>query len=658
MKKQKAEIPHQQPFPSMKSPKESFKNIRNYLAGQFVGATRDDILLNEVIKCLFCKLYAEKTENRHSFLFSEDIIENAKHVRTIFSKVRTEYKEIFEKDSEILLDPESIHFVMSECAFNLLNNDSDPIGDAFEVFMGNDSRGSIGQFFTPRSVTDLLVKAIDPKPGEKIIDPACGAGGFLASVINHFIRQNVKPEEIKSLATKQMFGVDKDDSLAKLAKVHLSLLTGGHPNILFGDSLAFQFDGKYIQADLEDSFDVLLTNPPFGNKIIAAKQEILKKLNLGYKWKLNKESQSWQKTQEIQKNVPPQVLFVERCISLLKPGGRLGMVLPESLLSNKSYRYVVDYLTTHMAIEAVLGMPEALFKTSGKGGTHTKTCLLICQKSPQKRRKYIFMAEAKWCGQDSRAKIINKNDLPQILENYFAASKGKSFSQSQLGFLTEGNQIFENVLCPRYYDPQIKEEIEALKKNHHLFCFGDLVRDGTLSISTGDELGKMAYGTGSIPFIRTSDISNWEVKADPKHCIEEDIYNRLRAKQDVKINDILFVRDGTYLIGSSAIISELDEKIIYQSHIYKIRVNKNKIGLDPFLLLAVLSSQIVQKQIRSKQFTQDIIDSLGDRIKELILPIPKDETIKEKISSLVKNSVDQRIEAKKAVKKALIAIAC
>ena len=146
--------------------------------------------------------------------------------------------------------------------------------------------------------------------------------------------------------------------------------------------------------------------------------------------------------------------------------------------------------------------------------------------------------------------------------------------------------IADNVLCPRYYDPQVGAELQAIEKTHDLLVFGDLVKEGVLSVSTGDELGKLAYGTGDIPFIRTSDISNWEIKADPKHGIDRKTFSRLRAKQDVRPYDLLMVKDGTYLIGTCAIVTEHDRELIYQSHLYKIRVNENDKGLNPFLLLA------------------------------------------------------------------------
>ena len=250
------------------TPKEIFRGLRNYLAGQFVGATRDETLLDELLKCLFCKLYVElklvpaiKTE--------QPLTEYAKTIGSIFAKIREDFPDIYNPQSEILLDPETIYRVMNDCSFSLIDATSDPIGDAFEVFVGSESRSRSGQFFTPRSVTDLLVKTIDPRPGESIIDPACGAGGFLTSVSRYWIEEGFSAQEISKFATDNFFGIDKDEYLVNLAKLHVSLLTGGHPNILCGDSLALQDSLLPVREKADnEGFDVLLANPPFGvNKI-------------------------------------------------------------------------------------------------------------------------------------------------------------------------------------------------------------------------------------------------------------------------------------------------------------------------------------------------------------------------------------------------------
>jgi type I restriction enzyme M protein len=639
-------------FPGMLTPKEAFRHIRNYLAGQYVGATRDDALLDEVLKCLFCKLYVESSAAA-PIPPDIDVMEKSKRIRQVFAKVRADFPDIYDQDAEILLDANAVSMVLSECDFSLLDSTSDPVGDAFEVFVGSESRSRAGQFFTPRPVCDFLVRALDPQPGETVIDPACGAGGFLTSVTRHFISQGVSTKDLSAITSKTIYGIDKDAYLIKLAKLHVALMTKGHPHAILADSVALtNGDGSIRKLLPKDGFDLLLTNPPFGVHIVAANPEVLRTFELAKKWKQDAKTEKWLPTNVLQMQVPPQVLFVERCLSLLKPGGRLGMVLPESILSNKSYRHVTEFLFQHSDVQAVIGMPESLFKTSGKGGTHTKTCLLIAQKRVEKQFTKVFMAEAKWCGHDSRARIIPHNDLPTISDNFDLYKSNRKFEESSLGFVLNKTEVRSNVLCPRYYDPQITVELNRLAGTHTLVSFKELGMDGVVSVMTGDELGKLAYGTGPIPFIRTSDISNWELKADPKHGVDRNLFETLKRKQDVRASDILLVKDGTYLIGTCAIISEADTEIIYQSHLFKIRVNPNRLGLDPYLLLAILSSSIVQRQVKAKQFTQDIIDSLGERLYELIIPIPKSAHLRREVADKVKRAVNLRIEARELSKEA------
>jgi type I restriction enzyme M protein len=638
-----------------RSPKETFRYLRNFLAGRFIGATRDDALLEEILKCLFCKLYLET--NGRAAVDHEDA-GAARAYREIFEKIRGDFPEIYDESTSILLDDSMLLHVMGTLRFSLLDASSDPIGDAYEVFAGSESRARSGQFFTPRNATDLLVRVIDPQPGELIIDPACGAGGFLASVARHFRKQGHSNTKIAQ-AAKNLYGVEKDSYLANLARLHVTVISKGHVNIRCGDSLALTTEqGEPLESVMPTSgFDVLLANPPFGVNIVSASAEVLRRFDLARQWKLDKEAGRWVPNGIVRVQVPPQVLFVERCLSLVKDGGRLGTVLPESVLSNKSYRYVVEYIRSLATVEAVMGMPESLFKTSGKGGTHTKTCLLVLTKGRAKRRgAKIFMAEAQWCGHDSRAREIPHDDLPKIGDQFELHKKRKRLDPSPLGFLVDEAAVAENVLCPRYFDPELDAELHRLQKTHTVIRFGDLITDGTVEVDTGHEVGKLAYGTGDIPFVRTSDLSNWEIKADPKHCVGRDLYLSLKDKQDVRENDLLMVKDGTYLIGTCAIVTEYDREIIFQSHIYKIRVKDNPHGLTPFLLLALLGSSVVQRQIRAKQFTQDIIDSLGERIKDLLLPIPKSAAKREHVSELVRKVIRDRIEARELARKARVRV--
>ena len=201
---------------------------------------------------------------------------------------------------------------------------------------------------------------------------------------------------------------------------------------------------------------------------------------------------------------------------------------------------------------------------------------------------------------------------------------------------------------PKYYDPSIKLILDGLKKNCDLVSVEELIKKKIISLSTGDEIGKMAYGTGDIPFVRTSDFSNWEIKTDAKQGVSQEIYDEYAEGEDVQPEDILLVRDGTYLVGTSCIITDSDRKMLYCGGLIKIRC-LNKDSLNPYLLLGLLNSYIVKRQIRTKQFTRDVIDTLGQRLREVIIPIPKSSALREDISREIHTIINNRIDARDTI---------
>ena len=218
-----------------------------------------------------------------------------------------------------------------------------------------------------------------------------------------------------------------------------------------------------------------------------------------------------------------------------------------------------------------------------------------------------------------------------------------------LAYKISNRDIVNSIYIPKYYDPGLKKEIMSLSSSHDLLTIGELIDANDVTVQTGDEIGKMAYGTGNIPFVRTSDITNWEIKTVPKQGVSEDIYKLYSKKQDVKTGDILLVRDGTYLIGTNCIITDMDTPMLFQSHILKFRINNQK-KLNPYLLFLAFNNELVQRQIRSVQFTADTIDTIGNRYREIILPIPKDCKKKMRLVSTISKALETRIKFKAAVK--------
>ncbi len=656
--------------------KATFRDIRNRLAGMTTGITRDEALAQEIINILFCKILDEQNCGPDDTMVfragvGEDAVDVQQRLVRLFDAVKMEvYDDVFDRSDTIRLDPESCRYVVGELQnYCIMEADRDAVGDAFEVFIGPALRGSEGQFFTPRNVIEMMVRIVDPKPGERIIDPACGSGGFLISALAHVWRQIEEDGSHKGWKERQIAnrqrdvsiqcfrGIDKDAFLAKVCKAYMALVGDGRGGVFCANSLEPPDEWPTAMRDkiTPGAFDVVLTNPPFGKKIVVKGDKILSQFELGHKWKRNKETKISEKTATLHDDQPPQILFLERCLQLLKPGGRLGIVLPEAVFGMPTYGYVVTWLRGRAKIRGVVSMPEPLFKTSGKGGTHAKVCVLFVENvKPKKDEDYeIFMADVKWCGHDSRAnptyrkdesgKRVLLDDIPVVHQRYIDLKvAGKRCPRDRFGFFRKLSAIRNGIFIPKYYDPQLEVDLRDLKATHELVPIDSMCKGGAnavLSWDTGIEVGKMAYGTGNIPFVRTSDISNWELKGDPKQNVSEEIYEANR--QDVRAGDIFVVRDGTYLVGISCILTEKDTRILYCGGLYKLRVEKPD-QMDPYLLLALLNAPIVRRQMRAKQFTRDIIDTLGKRLFEVLLPIPKDRKLAARIAKETRTVIDTR----------------
>jgi type I restriction enzyme M protein len=405
--------------------KSVFRDLRNHLAGMTTGITRDEALAQEIINVLFCKILDEQDTNPdETVTFRAGVGETPAAVRKrilpLFEKVKTDYfEDVFDKADTLKLDDDSLAYVVGELQnYCVMDADRDAIGDAFEVFIGPALRGAEGQFFTPRNVVQMMVEILDPKPGDKIIDPACGSGGFLIAALEHVWKQvDAKADKYEwkgerrfrekvRVAMECFRGSDKDAFLAKVCKAYMALVGDGRGGVFCANSL--QPPGEWSEA-MQDkiklkSFDIVLTNPPFGKNIVVKGAPLLSQFDFGYRWKKDKAAGTWEKQTALFEDQPPQIIFISRCLQLLKLGGRMGIVLPEAVFGMPTYEYVVAYLRERMKIRGIISMPEALFKTSGKGGTHAKVCVLFLENTkPDTNDDWqVFMADVKWCGHDSR----------------------------------------------------------------------------------------------------------------------------------------------------------------------------------------------------------------------------------------------------------------
>ncbi len=278
-------------------------------------------------------------------------------------------------------------------------------GDMYEYLLSKLSMsGTNGQFRTPRHIIDLIVALVDPKPGQRICDPACGTAGFLISAFNYILRQNTKPADLKRghvdgallkpaqwkfLEEQSFTGFDNDANMVKIAILNLYLHQLEKARIALMNPLTTGFGGTYPGQ----RYDVILANPPFAGKV--QDESILSDLN----YKLNTRA--------------TELLFLKWFIDHLVPGGRAGVIVPNGVLSgsNKAATSLRELLLTECDLQAVISLPSGIFKPySG-----VSTAALILQKGSPTKNVWFYDLTADGFSLDDNRTPIDANDIPDAL---------------------------------------------------------------------------------------------------------------------------------------------------------------------------------------------------------------------------------------------------
>lgn len=367
----------------------------------------------------------------------------------LFNAVKKDHPEIFKGDEQITLSDRALSFMVSELGrYEFTRAEIDAKGAAYQEIVGTNLRGDRGQYFTPRGPIKLMVDMLDPQPHEKVLDPANGTGGFLVATLNH-IRQRFEEgldpsqtEEQKEVeaklaqyASKNLFGADFDPFLVRATIMNVVMSSSGEvrPNIYNINSLEFPEGHLSGSAEARQniplgSIDVLMANPPFGSDIPITDKNILQHYDLAYQWK-KQDDGSFMNTGNLQSSVAPEVLFVERCIKWVKPGGRLGLVLPDGILGNPGDEYIRWWIMQHAYVLASVDLPVETFIV--EANVNILTSLLLLRRKTEAERNTemfcpvpyeypVFMAVAEKVGFDRRGNTLYKRlpDGEEIIEEY------------------------------------------------------------------------------------------------------------------------------------------------------------------------------------------------------------------------------------------------
>lgn len=648
--------------------KEIFAEIRGYIVGNSVGVNRDESIAKEMINLILCKIYDERFTAANDMLQfralnDEPFDTTVLRIERLFEKVKAKYKDVLDANEQINLDGKTLKYIIGKLQnFCLIDTDRDIIADAFEVFIGYSLKGEQGQFFTPKNVVKLLITATDPELTNVIIDPSCGSGGFLVESLKYLWGKleveahrldweaAAVAEEKKDIGMKNIRGIEKDSFLTKITKSYMAILGDGKGGVFCEDSLDIpdNWKAKTKQLIKLGSMDVCLANPPFGKDIKITGNEKLRQYELAKKR---------DGTYVAEGN--PSTLFFERDLQFLRDGGKLGIILPETYFHAPSKKQFRDFVKSHNIVW-IIDLPHNTFRPHNNA-----KCIAIVVEKNVPQQQYINMAVAEYIGHDHNGKAIYKtqcngdakvlnDDIPIIIREIISKREGnfaKKAGEKEYTFKVEATEVIEkDIFVPRYYwESKISEiEQDAKKQNISLVPIQQLIDEDILECFDGNGSPEAEYkGQGEVPYIRVKDIVQWQIYKDPTALIPEQEYDKLyREEKKLCPKDVLFVRRGSYRIGSVAMVSPYDLKCILTREIKVIRVKhlQNKYGITPEYLLYALSHKMVYEQAQNKIFIDTTLPNIGERWRELKLPVYNDAVelrkIKKRVATIIQDQWD------------------
>jgi type I restriction enzyme M protein len=362
---------------------------------------------------------------------------------------------LFDDTERLKLEGDALRLCVAALEpISLAHADLEVMDAAFEYLVNPDQKGQKGQYFTPRPVVRMAVAMLDPRAGERVIDPACGSGGFLIHCLLRLRAANVwSPPEVREYAGECLYGVDFDDKLVRVAKMSMIVAGDGKANVLRVNSLdvrAWQNSpaasqiGPFTKTATDGNFDLVLTNPPFSGKVTGRTQLIAYDLfdlasrgllSAGAEGEEGEESLESEEGEEGEEpggaahgDEPPRgrtvnsmkrdILFLERGLDLLRPGGRMAIVLPQGNLNNVGLAGLRDYIFSRARVLAVVGLHFYTFRPFAS----IKTSVLFLQKwgaevGPRQDDYPIFMAVSRKPGKDNRGRYIwRKDNIGRLLD--------------------------------------------------------------------------------------------------------------------------------------------------------------------------------------------------------------------------------------------------
>jgi type I restriction-modification system DNA methylase subunit len=600
----------------------------------------------------------------------------AARIGLLFDQIKRNHPSVFSEHERITVGPDAIADVVVELQdYRLLTpfdsaDDWDIMGQAYEQYTAAYLKRQAGQFFTNRLIVNLLVAMVDPDYDDVVLDPAGGSGGFLTGTMRYVRRKvaagggsRASVQRRLDLHRGNLFMVEAHRRLVKVAKTAMILNGDGHAGMAAGNSL-----GDY--GDLDEAIAgragrgmprVILANPPFAGvgEGRIGQADVLRRFECGRRW--TDQDGAFRATADLASDgVPPELLFFERCVDWLAPGGLLGIVMPKSFLDTATYRPGREILFRDCRLLAVINCHKNTFQPH----TGVRTCLLVVRKNegPRPPNNYeIFMAISRKIGQDSEGVPILKrdptgastdrldHDLDEILEAFGEFRSGR-MAQSGYHFSIRRSDLDENLrINPQMFLPHLNETLESVAALDG--------RDGW-TVST---LGELEPGIRIFkgPRFKSENIiveepgGSTELYYTPSALLQErsesakilDVSRataaQLRAISAIRVRrgDIVVTRSGS--IGRVSFITAKHDGAIVSDDLIRVRIPSPELRHYVF---GFLQTRFAQDQMLRNEYGAVQQHLEPEHVRNLLVPVPDSAVLLDRHASAVEAAVAAREE--------------
>lgn len=655
------------------------RDIHNHLYAN-ANVRTNEAIAREVGKVLLALMHASQKgiegitvldrAERQSALRGEQqaVAELARQVADQFRVMNQELKR-YPLSTRIELDPASVAYTRAQLDGVLFSGVArDWLGDAMEVFRTLNTKRLGGQFFTDQRVTDLSVRLLefDPRAGDDFVDICAGTGGFLLAAAR-WLRHLGLVEDLTA-ASRVVHGLEVDPDLAAAANSSLiSLIGAGRDFVYTADSLLTpdEWPVEVRRAVIPGTHRCLASNPPFGTKITIKDLQILHRYDLARTW--SKTSERWDVKASRLSPRPPDILFVERNLSLLEPGrGRMALVTPYQILSGPQLGFVREWILRNARVRAVIDLPVETFQP----WTGTKTSLLVLERrvepldgwDPEVDSDHrIFMAVAEHIGHDRRGHPVLeasgavKTDLPLIAEAFAAFRSNEDpsavhencFSVPAVRVSPDTDQR----LNAAFYRPnatQSKSRILALgeSKDFSVTTVGAVT--SRIFFPTRFKRSYVDKGEDSVPFLGGTQIS--QLIPTNEKFLSADAKNL--ADLRVEPGWILITRSGSTGIVSS--VPKAWAGVAFSEHVIRVVPDPEK--LDPHYLETYLRSSVGQALLASGIFGSVIDEITPEHVASIPVPVPRSKETLAAVAEPLGRAMTARDEAIRGVTDAVFEI--